>query len=213
MAGVAADVARQDARDGEGMTTRYKAIVVDPPWSYTQHWQRKEQWRSLSGRMFKRRGLGRGASTQYETMTLEQIAALPVGDWADDDAHIYVWTTNAFLKDAFPLLEGWGFKYKTMLTWAKPQIGMGLYFRNTTEHVLFGVRGRLKPLRHDVPTHFIAPRRGHSQKPEAFFDLVKSMSPGPYLDVFSRQQRLGWDTWGNECFVAPDLPVLHQVTL
>ena len=191
---------------------KYRTIVVDPPWSYTQHWQRSEQWRSLSGRMFKRGGFmgrytagARGAAAQYDCMTLEQIAALPISEWADNDSHLYLWTTNAFLKDSFPILEGWSFTFKTMLTWTKTQLGMGLYYRNTTEHVLFGISGSLKCLRRDVPTHFTAARRSHSQKPEVFYDIVQSMSPGPYLDVFSRQQRLGWDTWGNECFIAEGL--------
>ena len=96
--------------------------------------------------------------------------------------------------------------YKTMITWAKTQIGMGMYFRNTTEHALFGVRGRLKCLRRDVPTHFVAPRGSHSAKPEAFYDIVESMSPGPYLDVFARRLRLGWDCWGNEVYNVPGLP-------
>ena len=136
----------------------------------------------------------------YVGMTLDQMAAVPIGAQAEDDAHIYVWTTNAFLRDTFPLLDAWGFTYKTMLTWEKNQLGMGLYFRGTTEHVLFGVRGRLKLLRRDLPTHFRAPRTRHSEKPQAFYDMVETASPGPYLDVFARKQRMGWSVAGNEVY-------------
>ena len=148
----------------------------------------------------------RGAAAKYPCLDVDAIGEIPVGDWADKNAHMYLWTTNSFLRDAFVLMERWGFAYKTMITWAKTQIGMGMYFRNTTEHALFGVRGRLKCLRRDVPTHFVAPRGAHSAKPEAFYDMVESMSPGPYLDVFARRLRMGWDCWGNETYNVPGLP-------
>lgn len=203
-----------DGHDHKGEPKRYRTIVVDPPWSYTQHWKRSDQWRSLSGRMFKRGGHNgkygagaRGAAAQYDCMPLDAISALGVGDWADVDAHLYVWTTNAFLRDTFPIIEAWGFSYKTMITWVKNQIGMGLYFRNSTEHVLFAVRGRLKPLRRDVRTDFAAPRGRHSEKPAAFYDMVESMSPGPYLDVFARKKRFGWDVYGNEVY--SDIPLIE----
>jgi N6-adenosine-specific RNA methylase IME4 len=95
-------------------------------------------------------------------------------------------------------VEAWGFKFKTVLTWVKPGLGMGHYFRNNTEHVLFAVRGRLGLARHDVPTAFSFPRRGHSEKPEEFYNLVESCSPGPYLELFSRSLRPGWTMWGDE---------------
>lgn len=172
---------------------RYRTIVVDPPWQYNDKLQSGN-----SG--FGRAHLSRGAANHYDTLSIEGIAAIPVGEWAEDNAHLYLWTTNAFMVEAHELAKAWGFTQKTIVTWVKPQIGMGHYFRNNTEHALFCVRGSLPTLRNNVPTAFTASRRRHSAKPEAFFDLVQSMSPGPYLDVFSRQQRLGWDTWGNECF-------------
>jgi N6-adenosine-specific RNA methylase IME4 len=160
---------------------RYRTLVVDPPWPYH----------------VKSRGC---AENHYSTLDLGGLARLPVSEWADEHAHLYLWTTNAFMPKAYELVEAWGFVQKTILTWVKPQIGMGHYFRNNTEHCLFAVRGRLPALRKDIPTAFSADRRRHWAKPECFFDIVQAMSPGPYLDVFSRQQRLGWDTWGNECF-------------
>jgi N6-adenosine-specific RNA methylase IME4 len=132
-------------------------------------------------------------------MSIEQIEALPISDLADKNAHIYLWITNRSLSKGFRLLEAWGFRYVTCLTWIKPSFGMGNYFRGSTEHVLFGVRGSLPLLRADVGTHFAAPRPGeHSSKPDAFYKLVESCSPGPWLEMFSRQQRPGWTTWGAE---------------
>ena len=142
---------------------RYRTIVVDPPWLYSQHWKGSKQ-ASLTGRMFKHGGAGgrysagRGAAANYECLTLEELAALPVGEWAENNAHLYLWTTNSFMEQAYPLARAWGFEVKTIITWCKTQIGMGLYFRNTTEHVLFAVKGSLRSQRRDVPTHFIAPR-------------------------------------------------------
>jgi len=126
------------------------------------------------------------------------VAALNVGDLAAANAHLYLWTTNPILPEAFAVMDAWGFTYVTMLTWLKTgTLGMGYYFRGDTEHVLFGVRGKL-------PIHpanrrrnwFEAMKHRHSVKPAAFFDLVEFVSPGPYVELFARQPRLGWDSWG-----------------
>jgi len=138
---------------------------------------------------------------QYETMTVPEIKALPVGEWVDDEAHLYLWTTTNFLPRAFSVLEAWGFVYVTNLVWAKPQLGMGNYFRVGHEHVLFGRRGKLRTKSRRLTTVFTADRQRHSAKPELFFDLVEEASEPPYLDMFSRgQARLNglWDTWGLE---------------
>jgi N6-adenosine-specific RNA methylase IME4 len=166
----------------------YPTIVSDPPWSY-------------------RDTLGpRGAGHHYPTMTLADLCALPVFSWARPDAHLYLWVTNSHLREGLDLVKAWGFEYKTMLTWIKSgSLGLGHYYRVNTEHCLFAVRGRLDVLRHDVRNHFTAPIGKHSSKPEAFYDLVEQMSPAPRLEMFARHQRLGWDTWGNECFVASGL--------
>jgi N6-adenosine-specific RNA methylase IME4 len=113
--------------------------------------------------------------------------------------------TNAFICEAHELALAWGFEPKTVLTWVKPGIGMGFYFRNNTEHVLFAVRGGLKGLRRDLPTGFNWPRGRHSEKPAAFYDMVETMSPGPRLDVFARAKRFGWDVYGNEVY--SDIPL------
>jgi N6-adenosine-specific RNA methylase IME4 len=158
--------------------TAFPTIVIDPPWRYDN---------------VATRG---AAEDHYPTMSQDELLAMVLP--AAPDAHLYLWVTNSFIDDGFDLMRAWGFTYKTCLTWCKPQIGMGNYFRSTTEHVLFGVRGKQPTLRNDVPTHFVADRRRHSQKPESFYDLVESCSPGPYLEMFARRERIGWNAWGNE---------------
>ncbi len=180
------------------MTEPYGTIVADPPWRYN------------SGATALRSG-GRGASAEhhYPTMSNEEIAALDVATVAADKAHLYLWTTNPRLvgdhrgnRDCTPfdIVEAWGFKPMTILTWVKPgRGGTGWYFRGQTEHVIFGTRGKLGiPADRRQPNVFEAKRSRHSAKPEAFFALVESVSPGPYLEMFARTERLGWDSWGNE---------------
>jgi N6-adenosine-specific RNA methylase IME4 len=202
-----------------GRAKRYRTIVVDPPWKFDQSWltgsylinalaDGSREWAPE----IKKRHYKRGAVANYKLMTLEEIAALPVGDWAGDKAHLYLWTTNSFMVEAHDIAKAWGFTVKTILTWVKPRLGMGTYYRNNTEHVIFAAKGNLKVLRHDVRTAFTAAQGRHSEKPAAFYDMVESMSPGPYLDVFARKQRFNWDTWGNECFVADGLPLPEAIT-
>ena len=183
---------------------KYHTIVVDPPWQFDQAW-------ATNGNPYLFYGVRgrkpRGAVANYSVMTLQDIAELPVGDWADPDgAHLYLWTTNTFMDEAYDLVRAWGFKPKTILTWVKPRLGMGTYYRNSTEHVIFAVKGSLKTLRKDCRTAFYGVQGRHSEKPAAFYDMVETMSPGPYLDVFARKQRFNWHTWGNEAFTAPGLP-------
>ena len=98
---------------------------------------------------------------------------------------------------ACELMAAWGFEHKTILTWVKPRFGLGSYFRNSTEQVLFGVRGNLRTRMDDIPTHFEAPVGEHSAKPDKFYHIVQNASHPTYLDVFARKERKGWDTWGN----------------
>jgi N6-adenosine-specific RNA methylase IME4 len=142
-------------------------------------------------------------------MTLEEIAALPVGELADREAHLYVWTTNAFLEATYLLVRGWGFRFSQVLVWAKTPrgLGMGGAFTNTTEFVVFAWRGKLAPKRRLETSWFNWPRGEHSKKPEAFLDLVESVSHGPYLELFARRNRFGWDTWGNESLETVELAV------
>ena len=162
---------------------KFATIVCDPPWDWGDEGDCDQ--------------LGRAQPT-YATMPIEKLLELSVGDLADVDCHIYLWITNRSLPKGFALLEKWGFRYITALTWCKPSFGMGNYFRGSTEQVLFGVRGSQPLKRKDVGTWFAAPRgpAGHSSKPVEFYDLVESCSPGPYLEMFARNNRDGWNVWG-----------------
>jgi N6-adenosine-specific RNA methylase IME4 len=162
---------------------KYATIVIDPPWDWGDEGDQDQ--------------LGR-ARPDYGTMSIEQLEQLDVGGLADDDCHIYLWITNRSLPKGFRLLEAWGFRYITAITWVKPHFGMGNYFRGQTEHVLFGVKGSQPLKRKDVGTVFNAERgpAGHSSKPPQFLELVESCSPGPFLEMFSRSSRGGWVTWG-----------------
>jgi N6-adenosine-specific RNA methylase IME4 len=136
----------------------------------------------------------------YPTMHLDAIRALPVSDLAAAASHLYLWTIDAYVRAAYDVAAAWGFTPRELLTWCKPPrgIGPGGTFAHTSEFVLFAKRGGAPALRRVETTWFEWPRGAHSVKPEAFLDLVESVSPGPYLELFARRQRLGWDTWGNE---------------
>jgi N6-adenosine-specific RNA methylase IME4 len=185
--------------------TKYATIVADPPWSVD------------AGPVF---GDATGASRTlaYRSMTVEQIAALRVSDVALDGAHLYLWTINRYLRDAFDIAVSWGFKYSTTLVWAKKPMGNGIggAYGISTEFVLFCRRGKLATQRDIGTTWFDWPRpydlRGkpnHSGKPKAFLDMVEQVSPPAYLEMFARDNRLGWDSWGNEC-LAVELPMLNS---
>lgn len=178
--------ARAAEREGDGRKAlpvaagQYQTIVIDPPW-----WYEREDIRGA-------------ADHHYDTMGLEELMALPVGALVQPTAHLYLWTTNLRLPDAFRLVEAWDFDYKTLLTWVKPQIGTGHYFRGATEHVLFCVRGTLPLRADDIRNWFEAPRTEHSAKPDVFYEIVERASYGPYLDMFARSPRAGWDVHGDE---------------
>jgi N6-adenosine-specific RNA methylase IME4 len=172
----------------------FKTILADPPW----------QFQNRTGKMApEHKRLSR-----YGTMKLEDIMSLPVGQLADDTAHLYLWVPNALLPEGLRVMEAWGFQYKSNVVWHKIRKdggpdgrGVGFYFRNVTELVLFGVRGKnartLAPGRRQV--NFLATqKREHSRKPDEFYNIVESCSPGPYLELFARGTREGWSTWGDQ---------------
>ncbi len=179
-----------------GLNPPYSTICADPPWRYK------------STHVTTRTGNHKvGAEDRYSTMTNAEIAALPVADLAAENAHLYMWVTNPRLYGErhdngigpAEIMGAWGFRYVTMLTWIKKPgaLGMGFYFRGETEHVLFGVRGNLPiPTDRREVNWFKAAKHGHSEKPGAFFDLVERVSPGPYVELFARAPRLGWDSHG-----------------
>lgn len=171
---------------------KYTTIVADPPWPMPTGGPASKSGFAVAG--------GRPSTLPYKTMSLDDIGALPVASLAADDAHLYVWTVNAFLPETYSIVEKWGFRPSQILVWAKNPRGIGLggTFTNTVEFVLFARRGSLPALKRFDSTWWRWPRGKHSEKPEAFLDLVEQVSPGPYLEMFARRQRLGWDTWGNE---------------
>ena len=149
----------------------FKTLVIDPPWDYGDL--------SLAGR----------AAPIYNTMSHDELLALDVEGWADENCHMYLWTTNNFIPLAVELMACWGFQHKTVLTWVKPRWGLGSYFRNSTEQVLFGVRGELRTRSDSIATHFEAQMGEHSEKPEEFYEIVRKASYPPYGEVFQRTDR------------------------
>ena len=131
-------------------------------------------------------------------MTPEEIAALPVGALACDDAILWLWTTNAFMRHAFTCLDAWGFGEKTILTWAKDRMGTGDWLRGQTEHCILAVRGRPIVTLTNQTTLLCGALREHSRKPDSFFALVEALCPGSRLEMFARAPRDGWASWGNE---------------
>jgi len=163
---------------------RYPTILADPPWDIQQ--------------------LGnRGAGRHYRLMSLSQICSLHVGgrrveELATDDAHLWLWVTNASIHAGQQVMEAWGFSYRSCLTWIKPRLGLGVYLRNQTEHLLLGVRGRAPIRFRSQGSWFYAPVQEHSHKPEEQYAIIERCSHGPYLELFARRERLGWDVWGDE---------------
>lgn len=173
---------------------KFRTILADPPW----------QFQNRTGKMAPEHH----RLSRYGTMTLDEIKQLPVQDVAEDPAHLYLWVPNALLPEGIEVLRAWGFDYKSNIVWHKIRKdggpdgrGVGFYFRNVTELVLFGVRGKnartLQAGRTQV--NFLATRkREHSRKPDEFYDIVEACSPGPRLEMFARGTRPGWTTWGNQ---------------
>jgi N6-adenosine-specific RNA methylase IME4 len=146
--------------------------------------------------------------SRYSTMTLNEITALPVSQVVDETAHLYLWVPNALLQEGLRVLKAWGFEYKTNLVWHKIRKdggpdgrGVGFYFRNTTELILFGVRGKnartLAPGRRQVNI-IKSQKREHSRKPDELYEIIEQCSSGPYLELFARGARDGWEAWGNQ---------------
>ena len=169
----------------EGLSPPYGTIVADPPWHYDA---RVIEW-------------GRSEPMPYGTMSLPEIAAMPVGAMAAPGSHLYLWTTNRYIFDAKTVAEAWGFRYSKLLVWAKTPMGIGPggTWAQSTEYVLFCRRGSLKALTKFDSTWFNWKRTAkHSAKPDAFLDMVEQASPGPYLELFARRARFGWDYWGDQ---------------
>ncbi|MGA9061031.1 MAG: MT-A70 family methyltransferase [Terracidiphilus sp.] len=175
------------------LSGKFKTILADPPWQFSNR----------TGKVApEHKRLGR-----YGTMTLEQIKSLPVSTIAASQSHLYLWVPNAMILEGLEVMKRWGFTYKTNIVWHKIRKdggpdgrGVGFYFRNVTELVLFGIRGSLRtaaPGRRQV--NFLATRkREHSRKPDEIYPIIEACSYGPYLEMFARHSRPGWTSWGNE---------------
>lgn len=161
---------------------KFSTVLADPPWRYSNTASRA------------------AAENHYRTMTVAEICSEPVGDLVLDGAHLHLWTTNAFLEAAFRVIRAWGFQYKSCMVWAKPTIGMGNYWRVSHEFLLLGVRGRLRFRRNDLASWQIEPRTRHSRKPFRFRELIEEVSPGPYLELYGREEQPGtaWTVYGDQ---------------
>lgn len=173
---------------------KYKTIYADPPW----------QFRNRTGKVAPEHK----RLLRYSTMKLEEIKRLPVWEAADEKCHLYLWVPNALLPEGLEVMKAWGFAYKTNIIWEKVRKdgmpdgrGVGFYFRNVTEMLLFGIRGgrnrTLEPGRSQVNL-VRSEKREHSRKPDEIIPLIENCSPGPFLELFARGSREGWDMWGNQ---------------
>jgi N6-adenosine-specific RNA methylase IME4 len=177
----------------------YGTVLADPPWRFANR----------TGKVAPEHKRLR----RYATMALEEIAAVPVADLAAPRSHLYLWVPNALLREGLEILEAWGFRYVTNLVWYKVRMdggpdgrGVGFYFRNVTEILLFGVRGRnartLAAGRRQVNV-MATRKREHSRKPDELYPIVEACSPGPRLELFARHRRQGWAAWGDEVMTGP----------
>jgi len=176
-----------------GLNGTFETILADPPWRFDNR----------TGKVAPEHQRLR----RYQTMSLDEICEMPISAHAAEKSHLYLWVPNALLKEGFRVMDAWGFTYKTNIVWYKIRKdggpdgrGVGFYFRNVTEVVLFGVRGSLRTLapgRRQV--NIVESRkREHSRKPDELYDVVEACSPSRYLELFARAKRPGWVSWGDE---------------
>ncbi len=174
-------------------SNQYSTILADPPWVFTN---RTGKIAPEHKRLFR-----------YATMTNEDIIKLPVGELACKKSHLYLWVPNALVSLGLEVMKAWGFTYKTNLIWYKVRMdggpdrrGVGFYYRNVTEMVLFGVKGSLRTLApaRSMPNIIISRKREHSRKPDELYDVIEKCSPAPFLELFARTARPGWSQLGDE---------------
>jgi len=175
------------------LSGKYKTILADPPWRFL----------NSTGKVAP----GHKRLKRYPTLSFEEIMDLPVPLVADEKCHLYLWIPNALLSEGLETMRRWGFTYKTNIVWYKIRKdggpdgrGVGFYFRNVTELVLFGVKGKMRTLKPGrTQVNLIRTRkREHSRKPDELYKIIERCSPGPYLELFARGKREGWTVWGNQ---------------
>ena len=172
-------------------TGPFRCIVADPPWP-----MKRSKGTLYAGATDT--PCMKTVDLDYPVMPVADIAALPVRDVAADGCHLYLWTTQRFLRDAYTVLDAWGFRQGAVLVWSKPPKGVCGTWVCSAEFCIFARRGTLQHLRRHIGTVFNWSRGRHSAKPEAFQDMVETVSPGPRLELFARRERPGWTVWGNE---------------
>lgn len=160
---------------------KFGTIYADPPWAYSNQ------------------GTRASTGNHYSTMSIEDLCAMPIASLVADAAHLHLWTTNAFMRDAFEVIEAWGFEYKSMAVWCKPQIGIGNYVRVSHEFVLIAVRGDCKKFKQrNIRSWFELPRTRHSAKPDYWRNVIENNSPENRLELFGRERIPGWTVFGNQ---------------
>ena len=173
-------------------TARYRVILADPPWTF---------------RTYSAKGKGRSADVHYDCMTIDEIKNMPVRDMADEDCVLFMWTTDPFLRISFDVLDAWGFTYKTVaFYWAKSSrdprhdwpIGTGYWTRANPEQCLLATRGRPRRKSTAVRKLIVEPKREHSRKPACLHERIEALCDGPYLELFARDRRAGWDQIGDQ---------------
>src|ERR1700680_2833904 len=171
----------------------YSTILADPPW----------QFQNRTGKVAPEHKRLR----RYRTMSFDEIRAMPIAAHAADKSHLYLWCPNALLEEGLSVVKSWGFKYKTNIVWYKIRKdggpdgrGVGFYFRNVTELLLFGIRGKMRTLKPGrTRVNLLSTRKQeHSRKPEEAYDIIEACSPGPFLELFARERRKGWVQWGDQ---------------
>lgn len=173
-----------------GIPAIFRTILADPPWPTYQ-----------TG--------GKGAVQHYPLMTLERIKAMPIRELAADEGHLWLWVTNATLRDGYDVAESWGYIVRSPLTWIKFRLGLGTYLRNCTEHLFFGTKGQAPVNFRSQPTWINAPVQEHSRKPDEQYAVIERISDGPYLELFARRRppsNAAWSVWGNEIVSDITLP-------
>ena len=165
---------------------KYQVIYADPPWDV----KAGPEWGSGNS----------SRDLEYPTMSIQDISDIPVKEFADENAHLYLWTINKYIPETYEIVKAWGFTPSCLLTWCKPPHGIGLggTFIQTTEYLLFSRRGNLPANKRIDTSWFQYPRGKHSEKPEEFRKLIEEVSPGNRLELFSRKVSPNWDVWGNE---------------
>jgi len=163
---------------------KYKVIYVDPPWEFFTK---------------KPHGDRPGSEDHYGKLTLDELKSIDISHLIDErGCFLFMWTTNIILPWSLELMKHWGFTYRSKLTWVKPVMGLGYYFRSASEDLLVGKIGKGTFRFKSQPSWLMAPRQEHSRKPEEVYSIIERVADGPYLEMFARSKREGWDIWGNE---------------